>query len=136
MKLCILAHICLNFSSSLLYQTSYYLCHIRSYVCAFGVRGGGGSCIFDIVCFMQSCIWLLTSIDSATSEPLETLQPSRFKPPVTLPSQYPTKTLEGPPTLTEPPPVNGKCTCLVHVTHLLAPKICLWTFWFLVTQEC
>ena len=40
MKLRIMALICLNFSFVLLYQTSYYLCHIRTYICAFGVWGG------------------------------------------------------------------------------------------------
>ena len=28
------------------------LCHIRTYICAFGVGGEGGRCISDIVCFM------------------------------------------------------------------------------------
>ena len=68
-----------------------------------------------------TCMASYIYVDSTTSEPLETFQPSRFKPPVTLPSQYPTKTPKIPPTLSEPPPVKGKCTCLVHVTHLLAP---------------
>ena len=39
-KLLILAHICLNFSFALLYQASYYLCHIHPNVCAFGVCVG------------------------------------------------------------------------------------------------
>ena len=89
-----------------------------------------------ILCVLCSHIYGILHLESTTSEPLETLQPSRFKPPVTLPFQYSTKTLEAPQTLSEPPPVKGKCTCLVHVTHLLATLICLWTFWFLVTQEC
>ena len=130
MKLRILVHICLNFSFAPLYQTSYYLCYIRTYstyvllVCV----SAGGEGAYLILCALCSHMYGILHLESTTSEPLETLQPSRFKPPVTLPFQYSTKTLEGPQTLSEPPPllserplVKGKCTCLVHVTHLLAP---------------
>ena len=118
MKLRVLAHICLNFSFALLYQTSYFLCHIHTYICALVcVRVGG---VYLILCVYVVISGIL-HLDSTTSEPLETLQPSCFEPPVTLPSQYPMKTLEGPQTLSEHPLVKGKCTCLVHVTHLLAP---------------
>ena len=68
-----------------------------------------------------TCMASYIYVDFTMSEPLETFQPSRFKPPVTLSSQYSTKTLEGSQTLSEPPPVKGKCTCPVHVTHLLVP---------------
>ncbi len=98
----------------------YYVHLVCIYVC------GGGA--YLILCVLCSHIYGILYLESTTSEPLEAMQPSRFKPPVTLPFQYSTKTLEGPQTLSEPPPllserplVKGKCTCLVHVTHLLAP---------------
>ena len=81
----------------------------------------GGEGAYLILCVLCSPIYGFLHLDSTMSEPLETLQPSRFKPPVILPSRYPTKTLEGPQTLSMHPPVKGKCTCPVHVTHLLAP---------------
>ena len=91
----------------------YYVHLVCIYVC------GGGA--YLILCVLCSHIYGILYLESTTSEPLEAMQPSRFKPPVTLSSHYPTKTLEGPQTLSEPPPLKGKCTCLVHVTHLLAP---------------
>ena len=69
---------------------------------------GGAYCVV-YVCSMSSYIY----VDSTTSEPLETLQPSHFKPPVTLSSHYPMKTLEGPQTLSEPPP-KGKEPMFIH----------------------
>ena len=93
----------------------YTYLHMR-----FGVCGGGGGGAYLIWC-VYIVIYGFLHLDSTTSEPLETLQPSRFEPPVTLPSQYPMKTLEGPQTLSEHPLVKGKCTCFVHVTQLLAP---------------
>ena len=81
----------------------------------------GGESAYLILCALCSHIYGFLHLDSAMFEPLETLQLSCFKPPVTLASHYPTKSLEGLPTLSGPPPLKGKCTCLVHVTHLLAP---------------
>ena len=108
MKLRVLAHICLNFSFALLYQTSYFLCHIHTYICALVCVGEGGGGAYLIWC-VYIVIYGFLHLDSTTSEPLETLQPSRFEPPVTLPSQYPMKTLEGSQTLSEHPLVKGKC---------------------------
>ena len=87
------------------------------HMCFWCVGGGGVYLILRVLC---SDIYGFLHLDSTTSEPLETLQPSRFKPPVTLSSHYPTKTLEGPQTLSEHPPVKGKCTCLVHVTRVVS----------------
>ncbi len=82
----------------------------------------GGEGAYLILCvYVVIYIYGFLHLDSAASEPLETWQPSHFKPSVTLASHYPTKSLEGLPTLSGPPPLKGKCTCLVHVTHLLAP---------------
>ena len=125
MKLRILAHICRNFSfalSNLYVLTVHNMCFW--YVC---VEGGEGAYLILHVLCSRVCGFL--HLDSTTSELLETLQPSRFKPPVILPSHYPMKTLEGPQTLSEHPLVKSKCACLrmwdmstnVHVTHLLSP---------------
>ena len=81
----------------------------------------GGEGAYLILCVLCGHIYGFLHLDSTTSEPLEILHSSRFKPPVILPSRYPTKTIEGTQTLSKHPPVKGKCTCLVHVTHLLAP---------------
>ena len=75
-----------------------------------GVGGEEGAYI--IFCVFSSHIYGFLHLDATTSEPVEALQPSRFKPPVTLPSHYSTKTLEGPQTLSEYPLVKGKCTML------------------------
>ena len=87
-------------------------------MCFWCVCVGGGGGAYLILCVLCSRVYGFLHLDSTTSEPLETLQPLLFEPPVTLPSQYSTKTLEGSQTLSEPPQVKGKCTCLVHVTHL------------------
>ena len=117
MKLRILAYICLNFSFAPLYQPFYYIyaIYILTYVLLVCVWSGGEGA-YLILCVLCSHIYGFLHLDSTTFEPLETLQPSRFKPTVILPSHDSMKTLQGPQTL-----FNGKCTCLVHVTHLLAP---------------
>ena len=65
----------------------------------------------------RTYVWLLTSIESTTSDPLEIFQPSHA---MTSSSHHPIKTLKGPQTLSEHPPVKGKCTCLVHVIHVVS----------------
>ena len=93
-----------------------YAIYVRTYICAFGmcVWGGGGGGAYLILCVLCSHIYVFgfLHLDSTMSEPLETLQPSRFKPPVTFPSQYPTKTFEGPLTLSELPLVKGSAHAL------------------------
>ena len=56
-------------------------------------------------------IWLLTLIESTTSDPLETVLPSSAM--TSSSQQYPTKTLASPQTLSEHPLAKSKSTCLV-----------------------
>ena len=98
--------------------------YILTYDMCFGVCVGGGGEGCKILFYL--CVWQFTQLydslhlDSTTSAPMASFLPSHSQRSATLPSHYPTKMLEGPQTLSEPPPVKGKCTCLVHVTHVVS----------------
>ena len=98
-----------------------YICIYLHTVCALVCVGGEGCKILFYLCVWQF-IQLYDSLhlDSTTSAPVASFLPSHSQRSATLPSHYPTKMLEGPQTLSEPPPVKGKCTCLVHVIHVVS----------------
>ena len=67
----------------------------------------------------RTYVWLLTSIESTTFDPWEIFLPSHMHAMMSS-SHHPIKTLKGPQTLSEHPPVKGKCTFLVHVIHVVS----------------